>query len=83
MEQHCDNGKVIYVSAHAANVQIKSLSRRPGAAHRHKYGVYKCGLCNCFHITTVTKRRQTPEKLDKYPIDFKRSGNLKTKKKKK
>ena len=80
METHCDNGKVIYDTARAANVQIKSLAHRKS---NHKYGIYKCSLGDHFHITATTKIKHRSPKVDKYPIEFKASGNIKTNKKKK
>lgn len=83
MQQFCENGKIIYATAKEANKNIKSLSQRPNRLHRHKYKVYKCSLGDHFHISTITKALHRVNKIDKYPFDYKSSGNIKTKNKKK
>jgi len=52
-EQYCDNGKVMYSTKAEASPQISSLSKRN---RKHKFSVYKCEICGCFHIVTVTKQ---------------------------
>ena len=80
MDNYCENGKIIHATHKAAGDQIKSLAKRKNG---HKYSSYKCELCGGFHITTITKCRRVPEKIDKYPIEYKREGNIPEKKKKK
>lgn len=77
-EQFCDNGKIIFATAHEANLRIKSFPK-----DRHKKKSYKCNLGNHYHITTTTKIRHKTGRMDKYPIEFKSSGNIPERKKKK
>lgn len=71
-EKYCDNGKKCYDSHKQATADIKSLSEKHG--RKQKFSTYKCNICGCFHIATVTKRLCNNKKKNKYPfrINFKK-----------